>query len=68
MDFTDMKYQKSLPAHARSTAGMFVRSNLKTTEIKEQPNILTNQFKVEHIKFFNVECCIHLFFTHRHIA
>ena len=52
LDFTDMKYQKSLPAHARSTAGMFVRSNLKTTEIKEQPNILTNQFKVEHIKFF----------------
>lgn len=55
LDFTDMKYQKSLPAHARATAGMFIRSNLKTTEIMEQPNILTNQFKAHRLIYAHAE-------------
>lgn len=46
IDFTDHHYQQTLPIHARNTAAMAVKTNLKITEFETEPNIITCQQKV----------------------
>ena len=52
IDFTDHHYQLSLPMHARATASMAVKTNLKSTEFVTEPNMITCQQKVS-VFFFN---------------
>ncbi|XP_041463054.1 spermatogenesis-associated protein 4-like [Lytechinus variegatus] len=49
IDFTDHHYQQTLPIHARNTAAMAVRTNLKITEFETEPNIITCQQKAQDI-------------------
>ncbi|TRY89035.1 hypothetical protein DNTS_022158 [Danionella cerebrum] len=44
--FTDKTYQEQLPMVARATASMSIKSNLSSTEVIAEPNIITNQHKV----------------------
>ncbi|XP_073777456.1 spermatogenesis-associated protein 4 isoform X1 [Danio rerio] len=44
--FTDKPYQDQLPMVARATASVSIKSNLSLTEVKAEPNIITNQRKV----------------------
>ena len=46
IDFTDHHYQLTLPMHARATASMAVKTNLKITEFVTEPNMITCQQKV----------------------
>nr|UYO08642.1 spermatogenesis-associated 4 [Strongylocentrotus intermedius] len=49
IDFTDHHYQQTLPIHARNTAAMAVKTNLKITEFETEPNIITCQQKAQEI-------------------
>lgn len=49
IDFTDHHYQLTLPLHARNTATMAVKTNLKITEFDTEPNIITCQQKAQDI-------------------
>ncbi|XP_071846153.1 spermatogenesis-associated protein 4-like [Apostichopus japonicus] len=49
IDFTDHHYQLTLPMHARNTATMAVKTNLKITELETEPNIITCQQKAQDI-------------------
>ncbi|XP_072171333.1 spermatogenesis-associated protein 4-like [Diadema setosum] len=49
IDFTDHHYQLTLPLHARATAAMAVRTNLKLTEFETEPNIITCQQKAQDL-------------------
>lgn len=49
IDFTDHHYQLTLPMHARNTATMAVKTNLKITEFDTEPNIITCQQKAQDI-------------------
>lgn len=49
IDFTDHHYQLTLPMHARNTASMAVKTNLKITEFETEPNIITSQQKAQDL-------------------
>lgn len=49
MDFTDRGYQNQLPMVARSTASKAIKNNLRLTEVLAEPNIITNQRKVQAV-------------------
>ncbi|XP_026213850.1 spermatogenesis-associated protein 4 [Anabas testudineus] len=54
-DFTDQEYQELLPTLARSTASKAIKNNLRVTEIMAEPDISTNQRKVEVILHRHLE-------------
>ncbi|XP_072040938.1 spermatogenesis-associated protein 4-like [Amphiura filiformis] len=49
IDFTDHRYQMSLPIHARATASMAVKTNVKITEAMTEPNLITGQQRAQEI-------------------
>ncbi|XP_077984147.1 spermatogenesis-associated protein 4-like [Glandiceps talaboti] len=55
IDFTDRAYQDKLPMHARSTASMAVKNNLKITEFITEPNLITCQQKAQNIVDRHIE-------------
>ena len=48
IDFTDHRYQLSLPIHARATASTAVKTNVKVTEAMTEPNLITGQQRVSN--------------------
>ena len=46
IDFTDHRYQMTLPIHARATASVAVKTNVKITEAMTEPNLITGQQRV----------------------
>ncbi|KAL0974313.1 hypothetical protein UPYG_G00218700 [Umbra pygmaea] len=54
-DFTDRDYQEQLPMVARSTASVAIKSNLRLTEVIADPNMSTNQRKVQAIIHMHLE-------------
>uniref|UniRef100_A0A4W4ENZ4 Spermatogenesis-associated protein 4 n=1 Tax=Electrophorus electricus TaxID=8005 RepID=A0A4W4ENZ4_ELEEL len=48
-DFTDQRYQEQLPMVARATASRAIKNNLCLSEEMAEPNITTNQQKIQAI-------------------
>nr|XP_046152575.1 spermatogenesis-associated protein 4 [Oncorhynchus gorbuscha]XP_046152576.1 spermatogenesis-associated protein 4 [Oncorhynchus gorbuscha] len=55
IDFTDRDYQDQLPMLARATASKAIKNNLRLTEVIAEPNISTNQRKVQAIIHMHLE-------------
>ncbi|XP_004640304.1 spermatogenesis-associated protein 4 [Octodon degus] len=49
VNFTDYSYQMHLPMVSRSTASKFIKDNIRLTELKSNPNILSNELKAEFL-------------------
>ncbi|XP_029789898.1 spermatogenesis-associated protein 4 isoform X2 [Suricata suricatta] len=49
VNFTDYSYQMRLPLVPRSTASRVIKDNIRLSEIKSNPNILTNELKAEFL-------------------
>ncbi|KAM5264335.1 spermatogenesis-associated protein 4 [Ctenodactylus gundi] len=54
VNFTDYSYQMWLPLVSRSTASRFIKDNIRLTELKSNPNILSNQLKAEFLLFLQM--------------
>ncbi|XP_003469171.1 spermatogenesis-associated protein 4 isoform X2 [Cavia porcellus] len=48
-NFTDYSYQMHLPLVRRSTASTSIKSNIRLTELMSNPNMLSNELKVEFL-------------------
>lgn len=49
VNFTDYSYQMRLPLVPRSTASKLIKDNIRLSEIKSNPNMLSNELKVEFL-------------------
>ncbi|XP_039073136.1 spermatogenesis-associated protein 4 isoform X2 [Hyaena hyaena] len=49
VNFTDYSYQMLLPLVPRSTASKLIKDNIRLSEIKSNPNMLSNELKVEFL-------------------
>jgi hypothetical protein len=49
VNFTDYSYQMRLPLVPRSTASKSIKDNIRLTELKSNPNMLSNELKVEFL-------------------
>ncbi|XP_075411897.1 spermatogenesis-associated protein 4 [Tenrec ecaudatus] len=49
VNFTDYSYQMRLPLVPRSTASKFIKDNIRLSELLSNPNILSNELKVEFL-------------------
>lgn len=49
IDFTDHSYQMTLPIHARATASVAVKTNVKITEAMTEPNLITGQQRAQEV-------------------
>ncbi|CAB1325529.1 unnamed protein product [Coregonus sp. 'balchen'] len=55
IDFTDRDYQEQLPMVAWAKASKAIKNNLRLTEVIAEPNISTNQRKVQAILHMHLE-------------
>ena len=49
VNFTDYSYQMRLPLVPSSTASKSIKDNIRSSEIKSNPNTLSNELKVEFL-------------------
>ncbi|XP_021120569.1 spermatogenesis-associated protein 4, partial [Heterocephalus glaber] len=49
VNFTDYSYQMRLPLVSRPTASKFIKDNIRLTELISNPNMLSNELKVEFL-------------------
>lgn len=49
VNFTDYSYQMHLPLVPRSTASKSIKNNIRLSEMISNPNILSNELKVEFL-------------------
>ncbi|XP_045142508.1 spermatogenesis-associated protein 4 [Echinops telfairi] len=49
VNFTDYSYQMRLPLVPKSTASKFIKDNIRLSELLSNPNILSNELKVEFL-------------------
>uniref|UniRef100_A0A5F8HKN2 Spermatogenesis-associated protein 4 n=1 Tax=Monodelphis domestica TaxID=13616 RepID=A0A5F8HKN2_MONDO len=49
VNFTDCNYQINMPLVPKATVSSFIKSNIRLTELLSNPNILSNQLKIDFL-------------------